>query len=160
MRISQGLVPPRGASVARLGCPRSRQCSARELSISVSEALRVSAPKLVSMLIAIITASLCTLAQSGSVAASLSTRLDGGSKAVPSHLEGKIQTLSDRIEFEAFPQQEVLVWSCEQIKNIAQHRWPNREMVTVNAENKAYWFTFKSADQAKRLIDAANSVCK
>ena len=70
-------------------------------------------------------------------------------------LEGKIQTLyRDRIEFEAVPQQEVLVWSCGAgIKNIAQHRWPNREMVTVNAENKAYWFTFKSADQAKRFVD-------
>jgi hypothetical protein len=120
----------------------------------------VSVPKLTSMWIAIIAPSFCTLAQSGSAASAISTRLDGGSKAVPSHLEGKIQTRSDRIEFEAFPQQEVLVWSCEQIKNIAQHRWPNREMVTVNAENNAYWFTFKSADQAKRFVDTANAVCR
>ena len=47
-----------------------------------------------------------------------------------------------------------------QIKNVAEHRWPNREMVTVNAEDGTYWFTFNSADQAKSFVDAANSVCK
>jgi hypothetical protein len=111
-------------------------------------------------LIAIVVLGPCTFAQSGSAAASLSTRLDGGSKAVPSHLDGKIHALSRRIEFEAFPQQEVLAWSCEQIKNVAQHRWPNREMVTVNAQNGTYWFTFNSADQAKSFVETANSVCK
>ena len=120
----------------------------------------MSTPKLASMLFAVVTLSACTFAQSGSASASLSTRLDGGSKAVPSRLEGKILTLPDRIEFEAFPQQEVLVWSCGQIKNVAEHRWPNREMVTVNAEDGTYWFTFNSADQAKSFVDAANSVCK
>ena len=120
----------------------------------------MSAPKLASMLIAIVALCPCIFAQSGSATASLSTRLDGGSEAVPSHLEGKIRTLSGRIEFEAFPQQEVLVWSCGQIKNVAEHRWPNREMVTVNAQNGTYWFTFNSADQAKSFVDTANSICK
>ncbi len=110
------------------------------------------ARKLLSLGLVIIL-SLCTSAQSGS---SFRARLDGGSKGVPLHLEGKLYISPHRIEFEAFPQVENIRWSCDQIKRVGQRR----EIVTIDSASGTYRFNVNSPEEAERFADTANLACQ
>lgn len=112
----------------------------------------MSARKLVSLGV-VISLSLCTSAQSGSA---FHARLDGGSKGVPFHLEGELHISPNRIEFEAFPQIENIVWSCEQINHVGQRR----EIVTIDSVSGTYRFNVNSAQEAERFADTATFACK
>jgi hypothetical protein len=83
---------------------------------------------------------------------SFPARLDGGSKRVPSHLDGRIYVSTNRIELQAFPQEEDLVWSCGQIKQIGQHRWSEKELVAVDTATMKFWFNMNSARKRNVLL--------
>ena len=97
--------------------------------------------------------SLCTSAQSGST---FRARLDGGSKGVPSHLEGMLHISPNRIEFEAFPQIENLVWSCERIKHLGRRG----ETVTIDSPSGTYRFNVNSPEEAESFADTAISLAR
>jgi hypothetical protein len=84
-----------------------------------------------------------------------SVQMDGGSRGVPSHLPGIIYVSKDRIEFQAFPQVEDMVWSCKQIHRLSS----KSENATLVAGPTKYRFNLKSAQQATAFIDATHSAC-
>ena len=113
---------------------------------------RVSVRKLLSVGL-VISLSPCTSAQSGPT---FRARLDGGSKGVPLHLEGKLYISPHRIEFEAFPQIENIVWSCEKIKHLGRRR----ETVTIDSASGTYRLNVNSPEEAERFADTATFACK
>ena len=56
--------------------------------------------------------------------ASFPAVLAGGSKGIPSNLNGTISLFENRIEFEAFPQVEYLEFPCATIKAVDYARSP------------------------------------
>jgi hypothetical protein len=86
---------------------------------------------------------------------SFPARLDGGSKGVPSHLPGTIYVSTDRIEFQAFPQVEDIVWSCRQVERLSIAK----ERVTLETGRGKYRVSLKSAQQAIAFIEATHSAC-
>jgi hypothetical protein len=86
---------------------------------------------------------------------SFPARLDGGSKGVPSHLPGTIYVSTDRIEFQAFPQVEDIVWSCRQVERLSIAK----ERVTLETGREKYRFSLKSAQQATAFIEQTHSAC-
>jgi hypothetical protein len=87
---------------------------------------------------------------------SFSAQLDGGSKGVPSHLPGTIYVSTDRVEFQAFPQVESIIWSCEQIEHLSF----GKETATLETRRAKYRFSLKSAQQATAFIEETHSACR
>jgi hypothetical protein len=89
-----------------------------------------------------------------------SARLDGGSKGVPSNLPGTLYVSPGRVEFEAFPQVEYLVWSCKDVKAVQRHRGSDRQMVTLRFTVASYRFDLDSTVQSARLASMIADSCK
>jgi len=87
---------------------------------------------------------------------SFPARLDGGSKGIPFHLPGTVYVSTDRIEFQAFPQVEYIVWSCKQIERLSV----GKETVTLETGRGKYRFSLKSAQQATVFIGETHSACR
>jgi hypothetical protein len=113
----------------------------------------------ITLLCLIRSCSLATQAQSSKAPqANLSfpVRLDGGSKGVPSHLPGTIYVSTDRIEFQAFPQVEGIIWSCKQIETLSV----GKDMVTLETGHAKYRVNLKSSQQATAFVEETQSACE
>lgn len=90
---------------------------------------------------------------------SFPAKLEGGSNGTPSHLTGTIYVSPNRFEFDAFPQVEDIVYSCNQIKFVGR-RGMGRQTVVVSSSMADYRFNLNSDQQANSFIAALTSTCK
>jgi hypothetical protein len=79
--------------------------------------------------------------------------LDGGSRGVFSALPGTIYVSEGRVEFEAFPQVEILVFPCNVPK---QHK----NKISLYSMHRTYKFDLHSIQQANRFVAALIVACR
>jgi hypothetical protein len=84
--------------------------------------------------------------------------LAGGSKGIPSNLNGTISLFENRIEFEAFPQVEYLEFPCATIK-APDHPRRNKSAVTIVSADSTYRFDLRSESQARLFLAGVKSRC-
>jgi hypothetical protein len=79
--------------------------------------------------------------------------LEGGSRGVSSSLTGTIYISESRMEFEAFPQVEILVFPC----NVPQR---HKNKISLYSRHRIYKFDLYSVQQANRFVAALSIACR
>lgn len=105
----------------------------------------------------------CALPQSSVTTAprqAFPAKLDGGSKGVPSELSGTFYVSPGRLEFDAFPQVEYLVWSCEEMKAMQRTAGFDRRTVILRFTVASYRFHLESTTQSDVFVNAVAASCK
>jgi hypothetical protein len=90
---------------------------------------------------------------------SLPAVLAGGSKGVPSNLNGTISVFDNRVEFEAFPQVEYLELPCNTIKGIPFAR-AHKNVITIVSADTTYRFELRAGSQSQQFVATLTSNCK